>query len=60
MNRRSRIWLVVAVLFTLANLAGGWIAAAQGELLHTGIHAGLMLLGAIVVLLLAPRRAGSY
>jgi hypothetical protein len=56
MTRRSKVWLVVAVLFTIVNFAGGVIAAAAGELLHTGVHAGLLLLGAYVVWRLAPRR----
>jgi hypothetical protein len=45
MTRRSRIWLTLAVLFTAANFAGGLFAAAQGELIHAGVHAALMLLG---------------
>ncbi len=56
MTRRSKVWLVVAVLFTFLNFAGGVFAAARGELLHTGIHAGLLLLGAYLVWRLAPRR----
>lgn len=46
MTRRSKVWLVVAVLFIFVNFVGGVIAAVGGELLHTGIHAGLLLLGA--------------
>lgn len=56
MTRRSKVWLVVAVLFISVNLAGAGIAAVQGELLHTGVHAGLLLLGAYLVWRLAPRR----
>jgi hypothetical protein len=56
MTRRSKIWLVVAVLFILANFAGGLMAAWQGELLHSGVHVGLLLLGVYVVRRLAPRR----
>ena len=56
MTRRFKIWLVVAVLFTLLNLAGGVVAAMQGEILHAGAHAGLMLLGAFAVWLLVPKR----
>ncbi|MDQ3950209.1 MAG: hypothetical protein M3282_07670 [Gemmatimonadota bacterium] len=56
MTRRSKVWLAAAVLFTLVNLAGGVFAATQGELLHTGIHAGLLLLGAYLVRRLATRR----
>lgn len=55
MTRRSKVWLVVAVLFTFVNFGGVVFAAAGGELLHTGIHAGLLLLGAYLVWRLAPR-----
>lgn len=60
MTRRSKIWLVVAVLFTFANLVGAGYAAMQGELLHTGIHALLMLLGAYLVGRLVARSVESY
>ena len=56
MTRRSKVWLVVAVLFTFVNLGGAVIAAVRGELLHTGMHVGLLLLGAYLVWRLAPRR----
>ncbi|HEV2642943.1 MAG TPA: hypothetical protein VGT98_09560 [Candidatus Elarobacter sp.] len=46
MTRKSRIWLVVAVLFTLVNLAGGIVAAAGGEVLHASTHFVLTLVGA--------------
>lgn len=46
MTRRSKVWLVVAVLFIFVNFVGGVIAAVGGELLHAGVHAGLLLLGA--------------
>jgi hypothetical protein len=60
MTRRSKVWLVVALLFTLVNLVGAVMAALQGELLHGGTHAGLALLGAYLVWRLAPRRVASY
>jgi len=60
MTRRSKVWQVVAVvaavLFFLVNVAGGVYAAARGELLHAGIHAGLLLLGAYPMWRLASRR----
>ncbi|HEU4564037.1 MAG TPA: hypothetical protein VFS05_05300 [Gemmatimonadaceae bacterium] len=56
MKLRSTLWLV-AVLFLLVNLAGGWIAAVNGELVHTCVHAGLVLLSVPFVLRLAPKRA---
>jgi hypothetical protein len=56
MTRRSKVWLVMAVLFTLVNLGGAGMAAADGELLHAGAHAALLLLGAYLVWRLAPRR----
>lgn len=55
MTRRSKVWLVVAVLFSLVNLGGAGYAAARGELLHAGLHVALLLLGTYVVLRLAPR-----
>jgi hypothetical protein len=55
MTRRSKLWLVLAALFTLLNLAGVPMAAAAGERLHTAAHVGLMLLGAFLVWRLAPR-----
>lgn len=49
MTRRSKIWLAAAALFSLVNLAGAVMAAAQGEFLHAGTHVALFLLGAYVV-----------
>ena len=46
MTRRSKVWLVVAVLFLVVNVGGAGIAARQGELIHAGIHLGLLLPGA--------------
>lgn len=60
MTLRTKIWLVVAVLFTLANLAGAGLALVQGELLHTGIHVALLLLGASLVGRILARRVASY
>lgn len=60
MTRHSRIWLAVAVLFTLVNLGGAVWAVARGELFHTGIHAGLLVVGAYAVGRLAARRIASY
>jgi hypothetical protein len=45
MTRRSKVWLVAAVLFTVVNFAGGVLAAVQGEFLHASAHAGLLFLG---------------
>src|ERR1700681_2581850 len=45
MARRSKVWLVAAVLFTVVNFAGGVLAAVQGELLHAAAHAVLILVG---------------
>jgi hypothetical protein len=58
-SRRARRWLAVAAIFTVGNLAGGVVAAAQGELVHASVHAGLMVLGAVFVWLLASRRGTS-
>jgi hypothetical protein len=45
MTRRSKVWLVAAVLFTVVNFAAGVLAAVQGEFLHASVHAGLLLVG---------------
>ena len=55
MTRWSKVGLVVAALFSLANLLGVLYHAALGELLWTGVHAGLALLGAHFVRKLAHR-----
>ena len=60
MTRRHKLWLAVAVIFTLVNLGGGVYAAVQGALLHTCIHAVLVLLGEYVVWRLLPRRVANY
>jgi len=57
MTRRSKIWLVLAALFTLVNLGGAPVAAASSEMLHAAVHVVLALLGAYVVWRLAPRNA---
>jgi hypothetical protein len=59
-TRRSKIWLVAAVLFLGLNLAGMVMAAMGGELLHTCAHAGLALLGAYLVGRLAATRIANY
>jgi hypothetical protein len=55
MTRRPKLWLVVASLFTLVNLAGAPFAALSGEPLHAAIHVALTLVGAYFVARLAPR-----
>jgi hypothetical protein len=60
MTRRSKIWLVVAVLFNLVNLGGAVIAALQGEVLHACGHVLLLIPGVYVMRrVLATRNAGS-
>jgi len=60
LSRRSKVLLVVAVLFVLVNLVGGVMAALEGELVHTGLHAVLVLLGEFFVYKLASRRVAAY
>lgn len=55
MTRRSKLWLVVASVFTLINLGGAGYAVAEGEVLHAVVHAGLLLLGGYAVRRLLPR-----
>lgn len=56
MTRRSKIWLVVASLFTVANVGGAVFAAVQGELLHAAAHVVLVPVGAFLVWRLAHSR----
>jgi len=49
MTLRSKLWRVLVVLFILVNWLGAGYAAAQGELLHAGLHAGLLFLAAYLV-----------
>lgn len=46
---RGRIWLVVAVLFSMVNLVAAGMAASQTQWVHAGIHVALSLLGFVVV-----------
>lgn len=54
MTRRSKIWRVVAALFTLLNLVAAGYAAVLGEGLHTSVHVALMMVGAFIVWRLSP------
>jgi hypothetical protein len=61
MSRRSKIWLVVAVLFVVVNLVGAGMAIAAAELLHATVHTVLALAGAYAAgRLLATRRVATY
>ena len=57
MIRRSTVWLLAAISIPI-NLAGGVWAAAEGEVMHAGTHAGLLVLGVYLVLRLARSRGG--
>jgi hypothetical protein len=56
MTRRAKVWLVVAVLFTVANAGAAVVAASWGQPRHAGVHVALALLGAWLAWQLAPRR----
>ena len=58
-NQRSRIWWMVALCFSLLNLAALVVAAVQKEQLHTDVHMALLLLGGYFVWRLAPGRVAS-
>ena len=59
MKRRIPVGLVLAVLFTLANIAGGVYAGAMGEFRHAGVHFLLAVVGACTTqAVIARRRAG--
>jgi len=60
-TRRFGIRLGAGVIFSLVNLAGAVMAAVQGELIHTGIHVALLLLGVYYVRrILIPRWAVTH
>ncbi|HEY0242094.1 MAG TPA: hypothetical protein VGC52_05475 [Gemmatimonadaceae bacterium] len=42
MTGRARFWRAAAVVFTLVNVGGGIYAAANGEVMHALVHAGLV------------------
>ena len=56
MKRRFTVGLVLGVLFTLGNLAGGVYAGMMGEMRHAGLHFVLALVGFYVTRALAARR----
>ena len=61
MARRPTVWLVIAVLFTVLNLALAALAAAH---VHThwhqlAVHGGLLLVGVWWVWRLTSRRAAG-
>lgn len=60
MMLNSRVWRVVAVLFSLGNLAGAIFAAAQEEQLHTDVHVALLLVGGYFVWKLSPKRVSTF
>jgi hypothetical protein len=53
MTRRSRLWTVIAGLFTIVNVAGAGFAIALREPLHAATHLGLLLVGYVVWKLLS-------
>jgi hypothetical protein len=59
MQRRSRTWIAVGVLFTLGNIAGAVYAGMMGEMRHAGLHVVLTVVGAYVTSLIAARRRES-
>ena len=60
MAQRSRVWLVLVVLFLLVNVAGGAFAVWQGEWVHACVHAVLALLAEYFVLRLTSRPVEDY
>lgn len=60
MKRRIPVGVVLAVLFTLANIAGAVYAGMMGEVRHAGLHVLLSVAGAwFTGLLVARRRAAD-
>ena len=56
MSRLSVVWLVLAVLFTLVNVAGMFMPAVWQDPMHGGLHVALAIVGAYVVWRLERRR----
>jgi Na+/melibiose symporter-like transporter len=61
MTRRAKIWLAIAVLFSIINLGAAGYAAYLHEGPHAGIHVALAILGAFLgwLLLARPRPAAA-
>jgi hypothetical protein len=55
MTRWTKIWLAIAVLFSLANVAGGVYAAYLHEVPHAGVHIALAFVGAILAWMIVAR-----
>lgn len=49
MTGRSKFWLAAGVVFFFVNFAGAVMAAVMGERQHAGVHAVLLVLGAVYV-----------
>jgi len=59
MKRRISVGLVLAVLFTLANVAGAVYAGMLDEVRHAGLHVALAVLGAYGTWLIVARRRAA-
>lgn len=60
MSGLSRLWLVLAALFTCVNAWGAWYAVTHDEMIHAGIHVALLIPGAWLVWRFFPRRVAQY
>ena len=60
MSLRAKLWLLLAFVFTCVNVFGVWYAAVHRELMHTAVHAGLLVLTAMLVRRFLPRRVTNY
>jgi hypothetical protein len=56
MTRRSKMWRVLAALFTLINVAGAVYATVEGELFHAATHVGLLVATYVVWQLMRARQ----
>lgn len=57
MSTRTKVLLVAAILFALANVAFTVMHARMHEVAWAGAHAGLVVLSALVIRRLTPRGA---
>ncbi|MGI8819003.1 MAG: hypothetical protein ACR2HW_07655 [Gemmatimonadales bacterium] len=59
MSLNPRIWQPIAAVFSVANLAAVWFAAAPGEAWHASMHAALAMASALWVQRLEGRRRAA-
>lgn len=59
MTFKPAVWIPIAAVLSVINLAGVWVAAAPGEPLHATIHAALAVAFALWAQRLRRRQLGT-